>query len=345
MAEFKGYKKGVNLGGWLSQCNHDKQHYDSFINENDIAQIAEWGLDHVRVPVDFELFYSDEEGWLEEGFLYIDTCIAWCKKYHLNMILDLHKTVGYTFDDSLYSKDFFHSEILQQKFLTLWEEMAQRYGKYSSFLAFELLNEVVDIEVSDIWNGIANQAILLIRQYAPTTYIIIGGARNNSVSTVKLLDKPYDDRIVYTFHFYEPLIFTHQSAYWIPSMSTEFSMSYPAKGKEFVMNTKRQLSEDNCEIYEEVSLMEEDVIGPAFYEKALSEVILLAKERKVALYCGEYGVIDQADSESTLNWYKDVQSVFEKYNISRAAWTYKGKDFGIIDLHNSDIQKQVISLL
>ena len=52
---WEGYRHGVNLGGWLSQCNHTKERYDRFITEDDIRVIASWGLDHIRVPVDYNL--------------------------------------------------------------------------------------------------------------------------------------------------------------------------------------------------------------------------------------------------------------------------------------------------
>lgn len=71
-----GYQKGVNLGGWLSQCNHDKEHYENFILEQDIADIASLGVDHIRVPFDYELIQTEEGIYKEEGFGYIDTCIT-----------------------------------------------------------------------------------------------------------------------------------------------------------------------------------------------------------------------------------------------------------------------------
>lgn len=48
MNEWIGYSRGVNLGGWLSQCPYQQAHYDTFITEKDIETIASWGLDHVR---------------------------------------------------------------------------------------------------------------------------------------------------------------------------------------------------------------------------------------------------------------------------------------------------------
>ena len=37
MRNLDGFKKGVNLGGWLSQGPLDKEHLDTFITEKDIA--------------------------------------------------------------------------------------------------------------------------------------------------------------------------------------------------------------------------------------------------------------------------------------------------------------------
>ena len=43
MRTFEGYQKGMNLGGWISQCRvYETQHYDSFIKEEDIKEIASW---------------------------------------------------------------------------------------------------------------------------------------------------------------------------------------------------------------------------------------------------------------------------------------------------------------
>ena len=35
MRKFEGYTKGVNFGGWISQCDHTTKRYDEFITEPD----------------------------------------------------------------------------------------------------------------------------------------------------------------------------------------------------------------------------------------------------------------------------------------------------------------------
>lgn len=342
MKRFLGYQKGINLGGWLSQCDHSKEHYDSFITEDDIKQIASWGLDHVRLPVDYELVETERGDFIEDGFRYIDNCLEWCEKHGLNMILDLHRARGYSFYESETSGGFFKDTKLQDDFVDLWKVFARRYGKHANRLSFELLNEVVDRNVAPIWNCIASRTIEAIRAFAPTIDILIGGVENNSISSLKLLTMPHDEHIVYNFHFYEPLIFTHQSAYWIKGMPSDFSITYPNKVSEIVANSKRYISGLNTDQYTSV---QSDQLDRNFFETVFSTAVRIAEERNVPLYCGEYGVIDRADVLSTLNWYSDLNSTFEKYKISRAVWTYKEKDFGITGEHYAPIFDRLIKLL
>ena len=60
MKQLTGFQRGINLGGWLSQCTPTKEHYDTFITEQDLRTIASWGLDHVRLPIDYVLVEQED---------------------------------------------------------------------------------------------------------------------------------------------------------------------------------------------------------------------------------------------------------------------------------------------
>ena len=95
---------GVNLGGWISQYwEFSYGHFDSFIIERDIQQIASWEMDQVRLPVDYPIIESAERpGTLNEcGFVYIEKCLEWCQNAGLYLVIDLHKASGYTFTFTL----------------------------------------------------------------------------------------------------------------------------------------------------------------------------------------------------------------------------------------------------
>ncbi|MFR0950649.1 MAG: glycoside hydrolase family 5 protein [Ruminococcus callidus] len=137
MRKLDHYLHGVNLGGWLSQnSDTSKEHYETFITEKDIAYIASLGLDHVRVPVDYVLLEEEDGTPKSEGYLYLDNCLRWCKTHGIRMILDLHKTFGYSFDplDETDKTVFFMTRHCRNGFTV--ENLAARYGGEPELVAF-----------------------------------------------------------------------------------------------------------------------------------------------------------------------------------------------------------------
>ncbi|MDE5855336.1 MAG: glycoside hydrolase family 5 protein [Ruminococcus sp.] len=337
MKKWNGYQRGINLGGWLSQNVLTAEHCNTFITESDIKIIASWGFDHIRLPIDYNLILNDDGSFIESGFKYIDSFVEWCGKYSLNMILDLHKTAGFSFDEGEDEKGFFYDENMISLFISIWTELAERYGKYNKNIAFELLNEIVEECDNEPWQKIAERTVKEIRRYAPETKILIGSYMNNSVLTVKDIALPFDENIVYNFHCYEPLLFTHQGAYWVKDMPADFTIEYPVSKEKFLAKSEKV---PNILTFEWA--VPDSGFNTEYFKNLFHEAIETAEKRDVTLYCGEYGVIELSDPESVLNWYRDIHAVFEKYGIGRAIWCYKGKDFGISDGRLNIIQDEII---
>ena len=344
MRIFEGFIKGVNIGGWISQFRtYDEDHFDSYILEQDIKDIAEFGFDHVRVPVDYMVLEDEDGNFKERGFKHLDDCCNWCKKYNLKMIIDLHEAYGYTFDPMKKTdkKKFFYDKDLQARFLRLWNEIAERFKDRTDMVAFEPLNEVVPFDVHEAWNDLLARYIAMIRNIAPKAYIIVGGVCYNSVTTVALINVPIDDHIVYNFHCYEPMIFTHQGAHWIESMPADFRIGYPKTIKEY-REASDQLDADVAGAIYVDGISE---IGEKFFEDIFEPAIKKATEDDVPMYCGEHGVIDLAPKEDALRWIKDIHNVFRKYGIGSALWNYKGLDYGISDAANIVIKNGLKDVL
>lgn len=339
MREWKGYRKGVNLGGWFSQCDYTKERYDNFIKEEDFKELATWGLDHVRVPVDYNLLETGTGEFLEDGFAYLQRTIDWCGKYGLNMILDLHKAAGYSFDANHGEKGLFNDEKLQERLYVLWEELARRFGKYSDRVAFELLNEVTEPIFGHIWNRMADVCIERIRAIAPDVTILVGGYWNNSASSVKDIRLTDYTNIVLNFHCYEPFIFTHQAAHWLDQFPKDFRTVFPENSEVYKEATAKYWPD----MVESLKTMTtpNSLVTDEYFTKFFAEAVRTAEEKDVPLYCGEYGVINNADPESTLKWYKTINKVFENYGIGRAAWNYRQMDFGLVDEHMKSVLEEV----
>ena len=312
-----GFGRGVNLGGWMSQCDYSQERLDTFVTEEDIARIASWGLDHVRLPVDYNVLEAEDGArYLDEGFQRINRAIAWCRKYNLNLVIDLHKTAGFSFDQDEGESGFFSSAEYQERFCRLWEQIAARCGGDPDHVAFELLNEVTDPDFMETWNRVAGICVKRIRKIAPDHLILIGGYHNNSAAAVPALDKPADSMVIYNFHCYEPLSFTHQGAPWVP-----------------------WLDQDARPTFAETAL-------PAdYFDRLFEPAVRAAAENGTDLYCGEYGVIDRASPEDTVKWYRMIHDTFERFGIARCAWSYREMDFGLSDSRLDGVRDELLPLL
>ena len=311
-----GIRRGVNLGGWLSQCNYSAERLNHFIQAENIAQIASWQVDHVRIPVDYNVLEDDRGGYDAPGWERLDWALSECGKYGLKVIIDLHKTAGFSFDAGEKEGGFFDNGKYQERFYCLWEEIARRYGQRSETVMFELLNEVTDPGFIDAWNRISNEAIRRIRVLAPDTYILVGSYHNNSAPAVKDLAPPADERVVYNFHCYDPFIYTHQGAKWV-----------------------KELADSPFVPFEESGATE------GMFEARFAPAIEAAEKYGAPLYCGEYGVIDKVPAEDAIKWYRVINAVFEKHGIARAAWSYKQMDFGLSDPYWDGVRDELVKLL
>lgn len=329
--------KGINIGGYLSQCEHMDAHYASFIDETDIKTIAEWGFDHVRVPVDY-LVLEDAEGKpITKGYAILERLAGWCGQHNLDMIIDLHKAYGYDFNDAGNEKQnrLFSSRDLQTRFISLWKTIADRFGNMER-VAFEILNEIVEPKYAEPWNTLLDECVSAIRDITADTFIIYGGVQWNSAKYLKFLKKPKHENILFSFHFYEPLAFTHQKAHWVPELNRGERVQYPEsmeyyREKSAVLGSRAEyILNSRCQR-----------MGPEFIEEFLSDAFAVSENMKVRLYCGEYGVIDTAPPEDTLRWFRDVHAVLEKNRIGYCVWNYKTKDFGLFDSHYDGIRGEL----
>ena len=185
-----GFYRGVNLGGWMSQCDYSPERLSGFITEADFARIRNWGFDHVRIPIDYNVIQREDGTMKQEGLARIDGALALCDKYGLHAVLDLHKTQGFSFDAGEHEAGFFESEACQEKFYAIWECFAARYGARHESVMFELLNEVTEKEYLPAWKRISREAVRRIRALAPEVYVLLGSYRWNSAQTLPELDAP-----------------------------------------------------------------------------------------------------------------------------------------------------------
>jgi endoglucanase len=248
-------------------------------------------------------------------FGFLDQAVGWAGKHHIHLLLDNH-----TFDPAV-NTDPAIGPIL----IKVWTQMARHYKDSSKYIYYEILNEPHGI-ADQTWNQIQQTVIDAIRAEDSKHTIIVGPAGWNSYNNLAAMPHYTDTNLIYTFHFYDPFLFTHQGASWTdPSM-------VPVSGIPFPYNAE-EMPQVPASL---VGTWVGDAYGGYRFEGIESRVkqllniaINFRNARQVPLFCGEFGVyIPNSNNDDRAYWYNLVRNYLEENNIPWTIWDYTG-GFGL----------------
>jgi len=329
MAPTPTLKRGTNLSHWLSQADvMDLEGLETRVVFDDFARMASYGADHVRLPVDFELIESPEppHPLLESGLIYVDRAVAWARRAGLCLSLDLHKAPGMSFNTPDENEIWTRPD-LQERFAAIWRGLAERYhGAEFDHVAFELLNEPTASGPQD-WNRLARTGLEAVRSVDAERTVLITSNSWGSVSMLPELEDFGDAHVIYTFHDYEPFIFTHQKASWVKHLVLlDLEVDYPTVLPDLSEAAAAMPTE---EMREQTLHYSGATLDKGRIEQHLKPALEFRERTGRPLYCGEFGVIRNAPIESQQRWLRDTVDLFEKHDIGWANWDYKG-GFGLL---------------
>jgi hypothetical protein len=139
----------------------------------------------------------------------LDRLISWCKKEQLYVILDMHCAPGGQTGDNIddgYGYPFlFESEQDQQLTASIWKQIAAHYSNETIIIGFDLLNEPIATyfnanDFNPKLEGVYKRIATAIRKVDKNHILFLGGAQWDS--NFEPFGKPFDNKLVYTFHKY-----------------------------------------------------------------------------------------------------------------------------------------------
>ncbi len=325
--------RGLNLGGWFSQvdCIEEKdpqgfpgfyKHAETFIAEQDLMRIKNWNFNHVRLPVDYFNFFKGEN--LEQdkpAFELLDKAVEKILNTGLALILDLHKCPGHDFHQGTLgeAQPFFADTKCREAAKKVWSVLAERYGEKNGIL-LEILNEPV-APSAEVWNKVKDELFWHIRKIAPKAPIVVGSNLWNNPAQFKNLTPLEDDNVLYSFHSYQPVIFTHQNASWIPEPYFHQNRSWPG--------TYAPPQNKNITI---TLPIEDGEWDKNRLHSTMENALEFRAKYNVPVACNEFGVYVQVERQSQLNWLRDFTSLLREADVGFSYWNYKNLDFGIISV-------------
>ncbi|CAF0784377.1 unnamed protein product [Adineta ricciae] len=262
------------------------------LKEKDFRDFGSWNANHVRWQLMWNGFPNSPadngdipayEAWLESALQHLDSMLPVCRELGLHILVDLHTLPGGRNNES--TNNLFKEKRFQDTFLSLWEKIARRYKNESIIWGYDLANEPIEgIVPDDImdWRDLAIATIQRIRAIDSEHAIILEGAPGGGAGALIDLQPVPFDKIVYSFHMYQPSTFTHQNIY-----DDVTPISYPGviDGKmwdknELRLNMKRVLD----------------------WQRAYN----------VHIYVGEFSAIRWAPGNSAYEYLRDVIDIFEE---------------------------------
>jgi aryl-phospho-beta-D-glucosidase BglC (GH1 family) len=316
-------QRGVNLSSFYAQTRDLAQaRLDGYMSVADMQALKAMGFDHVRLSINPALLIaSPKTGALREGpMAQLDKTVTQLTGAGLNVILDIHA-------EEDWKAGLTHGDDGAQSLYAFWEQFAAHYAKTDpERVFFEVLNEP---SMDDLyrWEGIQDRAVAAIRSVAPRHTIIATAAAWGHQDGLLAMEPVRDDNVIYTFHDYDPMWFTHQGATWsTAAWAFTHGVPYPSTPE----NILPVLSEEPDErIRLELERYGEDRWDANRIDVEIAAAAKWGEERGVPVYCGEFGVFKgHSDPKMRAAWINDTRTSLERHHIGWAMWDYDG-NFGL----------------
>jgi endoglucanase len=315
--------RGVNLSSFYAQTRDLSQtRLDGYMSTADMQALTAMGFDHVRLSINPELIIRDAQtGSLREpAMAQLDKTVQQLLAAGLNVILDIH-------GEETWKASLLHGDDGAAKLCAFWIQFAGHYAKTDpERVFFEVLNEP---SMDDLyrWEGIQDRAVAAIRRVAPRHTIIATAAGWGHQYNLIASEPVRDDDVIYTFHDYDPMTFTHQGATWsLQAWAYLRGVPYPSTPE----NIQPVLSGEP----DERARLDLERYGYDRWDaqRVEMEIAAAAKwgvERSVPVYCGEFGAYkNYSDPKMRAAWIDDTRTALERHHVGWAMWDYDG-NFGL----------------
>jgi hypothetical protein len=333
-------RRGINLSMWYAQApgHYSAERLATFTTPADFQLVHDLGFDHVRLSIDPEPLIAaqpvpaatDSTATTPPPSAVVLDDAAMARlaattqqltALGLVVVLDIHPETPWKLHATKTPAGI-------AAFQSFWSAFAHSFATTDpDKVYFEVLNEPESLEPAD-WASVQASVVPVIRAQVPKHTIIVGGARWNSIDTLVSLEPLADTNLIYTFHDYEPMEFTHQGATWAgDALKPLRGVPYPSS-PEAIAPLLPALTDESARK------------GLAWYGQnhwtiaRMQQRIGLAKawgdQHHVPLWCGEFGVYRAfSPHEDRARWITDMRTTLEADGIGWDMWDYQ-EAFGLV---------------
>jgi len=279
------------------------------------ARLRRSGVRHIRVPVSTLVFAPVPPAWQASVLRRLDSTVCAAVAADLGVIIDLHPFENLQPEGGT-------TEEIGARLKFVWRQLAARYAAASpDHVFFEMLNEPKLVDGAQ-WAAMQAALLQTIRSVAPANTVIATASPWSTAAALSALTPLADRNVAYAFHFYTPMIFTHQSASWSnPSYETIRSLEFPSKVANVAavaMTTDPSLRSQLAWYganFRDASLMTSEIDLASAWSRSNGTVVVST----------EFGVFNNtAPHDARANWLGVVRAKLESAGMGWTVWEYKG---------------------
>lgn len=289
-------------------------------NEEDMAIMAEWGLNFARIPMSY-WNWAPKDDWYaidEDALTDVDEVVEFGKQYGIHVNLCLHRVPGYCINGrdqermDLFNDTPEHMREALDATVHHWKLFARRYrGIPGSRLSFDLVNEPPKMADEARYVEIVRALVSGIREEDPDRLIVADGKDIGRTPVYGIADLG----IVQSTRGYDPMSLTHYTATWVPrdEFETLNAPTWPLRGDDGKL-----------------------------WDKAALKVKLIDSwkplvDKGVSVHVGEWGCYNKTPHDLTLTWMRDILSLWKEAGWGHAMWNLKGT-FGVLNSERADVK-------
>jgi endoglucanase len=309
----KALSRGVNFGNIFEAPREGD--WGLFFNDTFVDQAWNAGFRSVRLPVRWSNHasatapYTIDSVFISRVETAVDKLIA--KGFYV--VMDMHHYRQLDGDALDPNETAVAANVVEDRFVAMWSQIAQRFQNHNEKLVFELYNEPHGRLNGEPWNVLAARGLAAVRQSNPWRVVVLGPTHWNSASDLALLKIPFDANLVFTIHQYEPFNFTHQGAEWIqPTLPTGVACCDAA-----------QLAK---------------IAAP------LDTALAWSRANRYPIFVGEFGAYSKAPSASRVNFNRIMRDAAEARGFSWHYWEF-ASGFGVYDPSTGSFRTELLNSL
>ena len=222
-----GFRRGVSLWPWFALTREFPPPSRGYAwppfernrplpSAEDLARLRRAGFDFVRLPVDPGPFLALTGSERSQLMMLLEAAVDAILAADLAVVVDLHPNEATHFWNG--------RQLLDQGpggsfglFTGLAVDVAAMLSDRRARAALELVNEPPPACTSTLWQEQQKLLLAAVRRKDAELRIVLTGACGSLPEGLVALapPEPRDDKLIYTFHYYRPYLFSHQGAVWM----------------------------------------------------------------------------------------------------------------------------------